>query len=457
MIKLGIVKTFNSGPKFHWLKKQEEKKKMKPKGGEIHISLFDMILCLSTAMDLISPAVVDHHKRVAYIAFTLAGELGLTEEEQIQLLTAGALHDIGALSLQERLRILDFEIASPHKHAEAGYLLLKEFEPFSKIVSMIRYHHVPWNGGQGSELMEKQVPIGSYILHLADRVDVLINRQDEVLGQVQWICERIESYSKTVFMPELVKVFTRLAAKESFWFDVVFPSISQVLERKVRATSIELDLDGLLDLAKLFSRIIDFRSRFTAVHSSGVAASSEALAKFYGFSQQECQMMRIAGYLHDLGKLAVPPEILESQSKLGEDEIRVIKSHTFYTCRILETINGLDVINAWASLHHERLRGQGYPFHFQGEELSLGSRIMAVADVFTAVAEERPYRKGMGKEEALEVLKQMGETSKLDSEIVSTLALHYDEIDSIRMVAQSTASNEYEEYSDKLNRFSDIV
>ena len=421
----------------------------------MNIPLFDMILCLPDAMDLISPAVVDHHKHVAYIASALSAELGLTKEEQIELLTAGALHDMGALSLKERLEILNFEMEFPHQHAEAGYLLLKTFEPFSKIANMIRYHHIPWDRGQGSEVMGKQVPIGSHILHLADRVDILINKHKEVLGQVEEICKKIVSYSTIKFMPELVKAFVKLAAKESFWFDTVFPSIGQILARKASATTIELDLEGLLNLAKLFSRIIDFRSRFTAVHSSGVAASAEALAGFNGFSREECQMMRIAGYLHDIGKLAVPAEILESQAKLGEDEFRIIKSHTFYTRRILETISGLDVINAWASLHHERLRGQGYPFHFQGEELSLGSRIMSVADVFTAIAEDRPYRKGMGKEEALEVLKQMGETSKLDSGIVSTLKLHYDEIDSIRIVAQSAVSKEYEEYSNKLNRFLD--
>ncbi len=419
------------------------------------IPLFDMILCLSSAMDLISPAVVDHHKHVAYIASALSAELGLTEEEQVQLLTAGALHDMGALSLQERLRILNFEVESPHKHAEAGYLLLKTFEPFSKIATMIRYHHVPWNRGQGSEFMGKQVPIGSHILHLSDRVDILIDRHKEVLGQVEEICKKIVSNSTIKFMPELVKAFLKLATKESFWFDTVFPSISQILARKASATTIELDLEGLLNLAKLFSRIIDFRSRFTAVHSSGVAASAEALAGFYGFSREECQMMRIAGCLHDLGKLAVPAEILESSAKLGEDEFRIIKSHTFYTRRILETISGLDAINAWASFHHERLKGQGYPFHYQDRELSLGSRIMSVADVFTAIAEDRPYRKGMRKEEALQVLEQMGETSKLDSGIVSTLRLHYEEIDSIRTVAQSAVSEEYEEYSHKLNRFLD--
>ncbi len=421
----------------------------------LHVPLFDMILCLSNVIDLVSPAVVDHHKHVAYMASALSMELGFTEEEQTRLMMAGALHDVGALSLEERLDTLAFEIKFPHEHALAGYLLLKAFEPFSEIARVVRYHHVPWRGEQRPEFVGKPVPIGSHLLHLADRVDILIDRHREVLGQVDGIYQRIESESGIIFMPELVRAFMRLAKKESFWLDTVFPSVDQILAKRARGATIELDLDGLLSLTKLFSQIIDFRSRFTAVHSSGVAASAEALAHFCGFSAEQCRMMRIAGYLHDIGKLAVPAEILESPKKLGENDFRMIKRHSFYTCRILETISTLDVINQWASLHHERLEGEGYPFHYRESELSLGSRIMSVADVFTAITEDRPYRKGMTKGEALQVLQQMGESSKLDLDIVYILKRRFDEITPLQTSAQALASREYEEFSCELRRFAD--
>ena len=199
-------------------------------------------------------------------------------------------------------------------------------------------------------------------------------------------------------------------------------------------------------MSKLFSYIIDFRSRFTATHSSGVAASSEALSRLVGFSERECRMMRIAGHLHDLGKLAVPAEILEKPAKLTEDEFNIIRSHTFYTYRILEPIGDLDVINTWGSFHHERLDGSGYPFHHKAQDLSLGSRIMAVADVFTAITEDRPYRKEMPSERALQVLQQMADSSALDSNIVSLLRVHFDEINSSRIAAQAGASKEYQEF-----------
>jgi len=111
----------------------------------------------------------------------------------------------------------------------------------------------------------------------------------------------------------------------------------------------------------------------------------------------------------------------------------------------------LDVINTWASFHHERLNGKGYPFHYKGEDLSLGSRIMAVADVSTAITEDRPYRKGMASNEALQVLGQMAGDSVLDSNAVSSLRLHYDEINSIRIVAQAAVSKEYQEFGQQIH------
>ncbi|MCM8763776.1 MAG: HD domain-containing protein [Candidatus Omnitrophica bacterium] len=210
--------------------------------------------------------------------------------------------------------------------------------------------------------------------------------------------------------------------------------------------AIELDMTGLINLAKLFYRIIDFRSRFTATHSIGVAMTAKALSKLIGFSERECQMMEIAGYLHDLGKLEIPAEILEKPAKLTEDEFNIIKSHTYYTYSILKTISDLDLINDWPSFHHERLDGKGYPFHHKSRDLSIGSRIMAVADVFTAISEERPYRKGMSSDKALQVLQQMAQDSALDAHVVSTLAIHFNQANSIRITVQASASKEYHEF-----------
>lgn len=413
---------------------------------EIQVPLLDLILCLSEAMDLISPMLVNHHKQVAYIAFSIAAELILPIEQRNDLLLSGALHDSGAFSLKERLDTLQFEIENPHQHAEMSYRLIKIFEPFSIIADIARFHHVLWNYGNGVEFNGKPVTIGSHILHLADRIAVLINKQQEILGQVKDIRAKIKGGSGKIFMPELVDAFMSLSSKEYFWFDLISSPISPGFARKAGINIIKLDITKVSDLSNLFLRIIDFRSRFTATHSTGVAAVATALARFMDFSETDCQMMKIAGHLHDLGKLAIATEILDKPAKLTADEFNIIKSHPFHTYRILEPITDLDVINTWAAFHHERLDGSGYPFHYNNDNLPIGSRIIAIADILTAITEDRPYRKRMPRNEALQVLREMVKNSTIDPNAVSTLILHYDEIESIRMAEQIVISQENQKF-----------
>jgi HD-GYP domain-containing protein (c-di-GMP phosphodiesterase class II) len=209
-------------------------------------------------------------------------------------------------------------------------------------------------------------------------------------------------------------------------------------------------MPSLLALTRVLAHIVDFRSRFSATHSSGVSAAASSLAKFAGFTKRECAMMEVAGYLHDIGKLAVPTEILEKPDKLTETDFNIIRRHPYATYHALENISGFDTINAWASYHHERINGTGYPFHLKGENISLGSRIMAVADVFTAITENRPYRKGMTDDAAVHVLQQMSDNSFLDSELMTLLKAHFNDINLSRGMAQAAAIEAYEQFNRSL-------
>lgn len=111
--------------------------------------LFDMVVSLSNALDLIDPVLVNHHKKVAYIAASIATHADLPKDEQNNILLAGLLHDIGCFSLKSRLNLLNPELIESSGHAETGYQLLKDFAPFAKIATLIRYHDVPWNNGGG--------------------------------------------------------------------------------------------------------------------------------------------------------------------------------------------------------------------------------------------------------------------------------------------------------------------
>lgn len=408
----------------------------------IRASKMELVMCLSKAVDLISPMVSDHHKQVTTVAYHLCNQLGLDEQEKKDILYAAMLHDIGILSLDERLQALDFGFEEGNRHAEKGYRLLSMYTPFSETAKIIRYHHTWWNNGNTVGIAGEDIPIGGYILHLADRVAAQIKSSKNVLGQAETITERIKEHSGGMFMPSMVDAFVSLSKKESFWLDIISGAKFAKIKREYSGDNFSEE-HKLLDLMKVFSKIIDYRSRFTATHSSGVAATARAIAELYGFSESDLRKIEIAGYVHDLGKLAVDPKILEKPDKLTKEEMEIVRTHTYYTNMVLYGIKDFDTIRRWGALHHERLDGNGYPFHYDKKKLSMGSRVMAVADIFVALAEERPYREALPPEKIMTILENNVTSGAIDGRLVNLVKNNYNFIDKRRTKAQKLAELEY--------------
>jgi len=131
--------------------------------------------------------------------------------------------------------------------------------------------------------------------------------------------------------------------------------------------------------------------------------------------------IEIAGLLHDLGKLRVPDEILDKPSLLDERERKIINAHSFETFQILRGIKGFEEMAAWAGYHHEEPEGGGYPFHVRGDALPLEARILRVADIFQAMVQDRPYRAGLDKEQALDFMRGLVIQGRIDPAIFAAL------------------------------------
>lgn len=424
---------------------------MCPGSNATRIPVWELVVGLSNAADLVDPALHGHHRRVAFIAGRLADELGLPPEDRRDVVLAGLLHDMGALYLRDRLRLMDFECdfrsSDSSLHAEAGFRLLEGFGPFERSARIVRYHHILWNHGRGESRDGEAIPQESHLLHLADRAAVLMGTGGEVLTRTADIRRRIGSAGARWFDPRHVEAFQSAAASESFWLEACDPAPDLPAMEARWGRTTRLDGDNLLDLARLFCQIIDFRSPFTASHTSGVAAVADALYSFMGMPATECRRMAAAGYLHDVGKLSVPTEILEKPAPLTRGEFGIIRGHSFATHRVLSPIRSLDTVARWASCHHERLDGKGYPFHYRGNELSTGCRVMAVADVFTALTEDRPYRKGMTPDSTLRLLRALSRNGALDGEVVDVVASRYGGMNAIRTAAQSKAVTSYRAFA----------
>ncbi|MEA5040390.1 MAG: HD domain-containing protein [Clostridiaceae bacterium] len=414
-----------------------------PRLDKTRISMYDLLICLTDASDLISHEVAYHHQQVAYLAYRIAVHMDLPVEQQKNLMLAGLLHDVGAFSLEERLSLTEEETPNSNDHAFRGARLLEGFSPLSSAAEIIRYHHVPWMDGEGSRFAGKEVPFLSHVLHLADRIAVSINRNENVIDQIGAIRDKISSQRNAIFPSEPLDAFLEISGREYIWLDMTYKPLMYLLPEIMTFDVVELDLDQMIDLTHIFANIIDFRNPFTAKHSAGVARTAEKLAALAGFSENECKMMLIAGYLHDLGKLAVSKSILNKPAALNSEEYNVIRSHTFYTYRLLQKIRGFETINQWASFHHEKLNGKGYPFHLEDSDIPLGSRIMAVADIFTAITEDRPYRAGLPAGRVRAILQSMVKDHSLCPYVVSLLMENFDMINQARQKAQRRASADY--------------
>ena len=404
------------------------------------IPLTDVAIGLSSAIDLVSPQMADHHKRVAYIAYSISCEIELPERDRLLILIAGLLHDCGAIHDDEKLRSFRFDFGDTRderlQHGIKGWQILCKIEELRIPAEIIRYHHLYWNETDKQRSEGAEIPLGSYILHLADRIDVLMDRTNEVLQQRGNIIETIHGGRGTMFMPDAVDAFLAISDREYFWFDLISPYIDGILIDLLRNVKAFADLNKMIAIAEVFTGIIDFRSSFTATHSVGVAECAVQLAAKMSFSKNDQKRMKIAGLLHDLGKLSIPLDILEKQGPLTPGEFNVMKKHTFYSYRILSRIHGLKNVNEWASFHHERLDGSGYPFKLKGAELDTGARIMAVSDVFTALTEKRPYREAMAFGDVLKIMNNMVREKHLDGDVVETLRLHTEEINNFKLLAQ---------------------
>ena len=162
---------------------------------------------------------------------------------------------------------------------------------------------------------------------------------------------------------------------------------------------------------------IETRDPCTKGHSLQVANIAVELTKILGNSERELELIRYAGLLHDVGKIAVPETILNKPFSLNEEEWKVMKKHPVISAEIVRPIKDLGEIERWILYHHERWDGTGYPEGLKGREIPFFSRILAICDTYSAMVSDRPYRKGLTDESAREEIKKFS-GKQFDPEIV---------------------------------------
>lgn len=392
------------------------------------IDFYKLLISLSMALDFNRQGILRHHVRVALMAMQIARQLDMSAEEREQLVCAALIHDLGVSTFNEKSKLAEFEVKNTFDHCRRGYQLAESSPLLKPQAEIILCHHDRWIGGNSTGLRGSSIPLAARIIHLADRVDVLINENTHILQQRKHIIGQIKPLSGVVFDPTLVDVLLKLSERESFWLDIVNNRVDLILKANIDVAPRNVYIEDLLSISEVFARVIDAKSSFTHRHSRLVAAVSGRLAKLAGFTDEQCRAMRVAGLLHDLGKMAIPEEILEKPGRLTAEEYNIIKGHTYYTYQILDMLDGFETIKCWAAYHHEKPNGQGYPFKIDASGLDAGSRLLAVSDVFAALVENRPYRHSLPRHKVEQILVEMAKQNELDRTWVELLLEHYHEI-----------------------------
>ncbi|KOA18329.1 cyclic di-GMP phosphodiesterase response regulator RpfG [Clostridium homopropionicum DSM 5847] len=361
----------------------------------------------------------NHSRRVAYIAMSLSKFINFNLDEKNALYISALLHDIGASKGLKQSHNSDAFIK---EHCVLGSSILELFPMFNNMSNVILYHHENYNGSGPMGLKGDEIPLQSQLIRMADLVELLYEENIHSFKQKNLIISWVKSNTNKIFSKDLVDMFVSAASKDMFWFDMENISImDNILDRVSPNLDINLDLAQFESIAHTFSNIIDTKSNFTARHSRDIAELAYKISSYLNYPEEKCLKMKIAGLFHDIGKLAIPSSILDKNGPLDCEEFSIIKSHAYYTSIILDSLDSAKEISTWASNHHEKMNGTGYPNGLTSPELSEESRIIAVCDIYQALTEDRPYRKGMSQKEAFAILDKMVEESNLCSKAVSYL------------------------------------
>jgi len=196
--------------------------------------------------------------------------------------------------------------------------------------------------------------------------------------------------------------------------------------------------EALKATIEAMSRTMEWRDPYTAGHQKRVALISTAIANKLGLNDEQIQALYMAAMVHDLGKVAVPAEILTKPSRLTDLEMQMVQGHAESGYHILKDIPFPYPIAEMVYQHHERLDGSGYPRGLKADAICLEARILAVADTMEAMATHRPYRPGRGLEAAMTELRVEAASSKLDSRVTDAAFALYREGKTLHDIIEST-------------------
>lgn len=392
--------------------------------------LNDLYYSFSHALDCVEHDLLGvttyHGQRVAYICSQMGKEMGMHNGELLDLAGAAILHD-NALTeyIHEELDnginvLIDKDRISEGVHCVIGEGNIKNM-PFRHDMSgAILYHHENADGSGPFAKKEEETPLTAQIIHIADQIDAYYDFSYMSESKYNLLSKFAVNNIGILFSKKCVDIFLKSCPLEKLMM-LQRGKVQAMLTQALPEVEREFTRSEILGISKVFAGIVDYKSEFTRTHSIGIAEYADRMGRYYGYCDEECTKLYFAGALHDIGKLIVDRDILEKPDKLTVREYEHIQSHAYYTYEMLSQIKGLEDVTRWASFHHEKLNGRGYPFNKKSEELGKNERLIACLDIYHALIESRPYKSGLSHDKSIAILRSMGDKGMLDKDIIEDI------------------------------------
>lgn len=380
-----------------------------------------LLLAFSYALDCVERDYFQttsfHGKRNAYMSMLMGEYFKLSDQQLNDLIGCAILHDNGLteyykygdqLEEKEFLRV----------HCQTGEENMAYLPFFEDVSHVILYHHEMVNGQGPFGKVEAEIPLYSQIIHIADWVDIHFDlRKLDFLSYFK-ILEDLDHLRGIEFSDYIVDAFQASLSYELIHQDHY--TVNQKLKNNSHMIYRELSNGELLSICQLFAHIIDSKSPHTKTHSIGVATKAAQMAMYYGYDEDMVMKIFFAGAMHDVGKLVIGRDVLEKPAQLTQREYTYMQTHVYYTHKILSDMELGDIIH-WASFHHEKLDGAGYPFGKTADELDFIDRLMACCDIYQALTENRPYKEAMSHVKSISIMENMVRENKIDGKIVTDM------------------------------------
>ena len=407
------------------------------------LDLTDTLYALSFALDTVQEEmgeISNHHgKNVAFISCIMGKYLNYDNPKLNDLVGLAILHDnafteyvreeynngdlldYDALKtkLMEIVRLREGFLKAP-MHCVVGEKNIRLIPFNTDVKNVILFHHENADGTGPLRKTESETNELAQIIHIADLVDVFFDLKTMTEEEFKAAMEKIESYRGSLFSNKMVDTLLNSLKYEHIKY-LQEKGVIPFLKENVETEMVDYTDDEIENICLFFARIIDYKSSVTKKHSLDVALKCYEMATYYDFDNEKRIRLLFAGAMHDIGKLVINNDILEKPGKLTDEERMQMMKHVDETKRILSNIRGIDDIVQWASRHHERLDGSGYPLGLKGSEMCFEDKLLQAIDVYQALVEKRSYKEGYNHEDAISIMMSMKD--KFDNTIIADIAL----------------------------------